>query len=105
MLELPKNAPGEAACGYSGRPLVAVCPCGGRRSIPFRKLKTDFGDKTPIYGRPFQCKECKSSEVTLFVFDDPAEFYRLWDDLRDPPEPLRPHSTPDPDARSPDRRL
>lgn len=101
MLKLPKNALGEAACGYSGRPLLAVCSCGQRRSIAFRKLKTDFGDKTPIYGRPFQCKACQSSDVTLFVFDDPAEFYRMWDDLRGPPEPHRHHSTPDPDAPPP----
>lgn len=102
MIELSKEAPGEAACGYSGRPLLAVCSCGQRRTVPFRKLRTDFGDRTPIYDRPFRCKDCQSTEVTLFAFDDPAEFYRMWDELRGPPEPLREHSTPDPDARPPD---
>lgn len=102
MIELHKDAPGEAACGYSGRPLLVVCSCGQRRAVPFRKLRADFGDKSPIYGRPFRCKACQSSDVTLFVFNDPAEFYRVWDELRDPPEPLRPHSTPDPEARPAD---
>ena len=105
MIELPKNAPGEAACGYSGRPLLAVFSCGGRRTVPFRKLRTDFGDKTPIYGRPFRCRTCQDGEVTLFVFDSIPEFERVRDELRRPPEPLRGHSTPDPDAPPPDTWL
>ena len=101
MIELCKDAPGEAACGYSGRPLLAVCSCGRRRTVPFRKLRTDFGDKTPIYGRPFRCKDCQSTDVTLFALDDIPEFERIRDELLSP-EPARLHSTPDPDAPPPD---
>jgi hypothetical protein len=64
MIQLPKDAPGEAACGYSGRSRLAVCSCGRRRSVPWRKLRTDFEDKTAIYGRPFKCKACQSGEET-----------------------------------------
>jgi len=98
MIELPKDAPGEAACGYSGRPLLAICPCGKRRTVPFRLLKTDFGDQTAIYGRPFKCKVCDSTAVTLYVFNDWNEFARIRDELRPPPEPLRAHSSPSRDA-------
>ena len=70
--------------------------------MPWRKLKTDFGDRSPIYGRPFRCKTCQGGEVTLFVFDNISEFELVRDELRGPPEPRQHHSTPDPDARPPD---
>jgi hypothetical protein len=56
MIEISRDAPGSVACGRSGLPLLAVCPCGRRRLIPFRLLKTSEIDRTPIYARPFKCK-------------------------------------------------
>lgn len=102
MIELPRDATGHAACGYSGRPLLAVCSCGRRRTIPFRLLKADFGDATPIYGRRYRCTACQSSEVTLFVFDDLSEFARIRNELRPPPEPMKWHSTPSRDGPAPE---
>jgi hypothetical protein len=40
MIEIPRDAPGSIACGRSGLPLLAVCPAGHRRTVPFRLLKT-----------------------------------------------------------------
>ncbi|MDB5575313.1 MAG: hypothetical protein JWR80_489 [Bradyrhizobium sp.] len=85
MIELSKDAPGEAACGYSGRPLVALCPCGRRRFIVFRRLKTDFGDRTPLYSRPFKCPGCGSIEVALFALESQAEMDTLRPEML-PPE-------------------
>ena len=73
MIELPRNAPGSAACGRSGLPLLGGCPGGHRRAIPFRLLKTFDNDKTPLYGRPFKCKVCGSADVTLFAIETHAE--------------------------------
>jgi hypothetical protein len=63
MIEIPRDAPGSVACGRSGLPLLAVCPCGRRRLVPFRLLKTGPNDRTPVYGRPFKCRACGSREV------------------------------------------
>ncbi len=73
MIELPSDALGKAACGRSGLPLLAVCPCGARRTVPFLRLKTHDDDATPLYGRPFKCRLCGRSAVTLFAFETLAE--------------------------------
>lgn len=75
MFKLPRDAPGSDACGRSGMPLLAICPNGHRRLIPFRLLKTHDNDRTPLYGRPFKCKACGSPEVTLFAIESQAEMY------------------------------
>ena len=57
----------------------AACPCwrsaraGTAERFPFRLLKTSDDDRTPIYGRPFKCKACRSRDVTLFAIDDHDE--------------------------------
>jgi hypothetical protein len=56
----------------SGLPLLAICPIGHNRLIPFRLLKTSETDRTPLYGRPFKCKACGSREVILFSIDSHA---------------------------------
>jgi hypothetical protein len=66
MIEIPRDATGSVACGRSGLPLLAMCPNGHRRMIPFRLLKTGPADRTPLYGRPFKCRVCGSLEVTLY---------------------------------------
>ena len=73
MLELARDAPGSVACGRSGLPLLAACPNGHRRTVPFRLLKTSDDDRTPLYAWPFKCKTCGSAEVTLFAIDSQAE--------------------------------
>lgn len=73
MIELPRDAPGSAACGRSGLPLLAVCPAGHRRTIPFRRLRTEPGDTTPIYRRTYKCQVCGSTEVTLFLIETQQE--------------------------------
>ncbi len=73
MIQLPPDAPGSAACGRSGLPLMAICPGGHRRSVPWRSLKTDNDDETPLYGRPFKCFVCGSRDVTLFTIETQAE--------------------------------
>ena len=55
--------------GRSGLPLLAICPIGHNRLVPFRLLKTSDTDRTPPYGRPFKCKTCGSREVTLFAIE------------------------------------
>lgn len=84
MIEIPKDAPGSAACGRSGLPLLAICNCGRRRTVPFRLLKTGDEDPTPLYGRPFKCKECGSREVTLFAIESQAELDAVRDSLARP---------------------
>jgi hypothetical protein len=73
MIEIAQDAPGSAACGRSGLPLLAICPTGHRRTVPFRLLKTSEGDRTPLYGRPFKCRACGSPEVVLFTVESQAE--------------------------------
>lgn len=86
MIKLPRTATGHDACGRSGLPLIALCPCGCRRSIPFRRLKTDFGDTTPLYGRPFQRFVCGSRDVTLFALETKQDLDAVRSSLRYPPE-------------------
>ena len=66
MTAIPRDAPGSVACGRSGLPLLAICPIGHNRLVPFRLLKTSETNRTPLYGRPFKCRACGSREVTLF---------------------------------------
>ena len=51
MIEIPRSAPASVACGRRGLPLLATCPCDRRRLVPFRLLKTDDGDTTPLPDR------------------------------------------------------
>jgi len=73
MLQIPTDALGSVARGRSGLPLLATCPNGRRRTAPFRLPKTHDNDRTPLYGRPFLCRECGSREVTLFAIESQAE--------------------------------
>ncbi|MPZ36366.1 MAG: hypothetical protein GEV13_36375 [Rhodospirillales bacterium] len=73
MLQLPQDAPGSVATGRSGRPLLAICSSGHRRTVPFRLLMASEADRTPLYGRPFKCRACGSREVTLFDIESQAE--------------------------------
>jgi len=79
--QFPIDAPGSAACGRSGLPLVAVCGNAHRRIVPFRLLRTDGDDRSPLYARPFVCKACGSREVTLFAVDGQAELDMLRPEL------------------------
>jgi hypothetical protein len=98
MIEIARDAPGSVACGRSGLPLVAVCPSGRRRLIPFRLLKTSDGDRTPLYGRPFKCRACGRREVTLFDIESQAELDEIQRSLAEPRQPAKAHSThPPPD--------
>jgi hypothetical protein len=100
MIEIPRDAPGSVACGRSGLPLLAVCPGGHRRLVPFRLLKTGDGDRTPVYGRPFKCKACGRVEVTLFAIESQAELDEVQRATAGPPQPARApttHSRSDPD--------
>jgi hypothetical protein len=54
MIAIPRDAPGSVACGRSGLPILAICPIGHNRLLPFRLLKTSETDRTPLYGRPFK---------------------------------------------------
>jgi len=99
MIEIPRDAPGSIACGRSGLPLLAVCPCGRRRTVPFRLLMTSKTDRTPLYGRPFKCKACGSREVTLFAIEcqaDLEEIQRAMPLPQPAPAPTT-HPRPDPD--------
>ena len=69
----PRDAPGSDACSRSGLPLLAICPNRHRRLIPFRLLRTNKDDRTPLYDRPFKCKECGSPKVTLFAIESQGE--------------------------------
>lgn len=73
MHQIPRDAPASIACGRSGLPLLAECATGHRRTVPFRLLKTYDDDRSPLYGRPFLCRTCRSREVTLFTIDSQAE--------------------------------
>src|SRR4029077_2962457 len=73
MIGIPRDAPGSVACGRSGLLLLAICPIGHNRLVPFRLLKTSETDRTPIYARPFKCRACGSREVALFSIDSQAE--------------------------------
>jgi hypothetical protein len=90
---IARDAPGSIACGLSGLPLLAICPIGHRRTAPFRLLKTSEDDRTPLYGRPFKCRDCGSREVAaLYAIETQAEL----DELRQvplAPRPALPHST------------
>lgn len=81
MIELPRDAPGSAACGRSGLPLQAICANGHVRLIPFRFLKTKEDDTTPLYGRPFKCPVCGSAEVRLFALESRADLVAVRDSL------------------------
>ena len=72
MKAIARDAPGSVACDRSGLPLLAICPIGHNRLVPFRLLKTSETDRTPLYGRPFKCKACGSREVTLFAVESQA---------------------------------
>jgi hypothetical protein len=100
MIGIPRGAPGSVACGRSGLPLLADCPCGHRRLVPFRLLKTEPADQTPLYGRPFKCKACGSREVTLYAIESQAELDEIQQALAGPKQPARApttHARPDPD--------
>jgi hypothetical protein len=100
MIEIARDAPGTLACGRSGLPLLAVCPCGRRRLIPFRLLKTSDGDRTLLYGRPFKCQECGRREVTLFNIESRAELDEIQRSLAEPRQPAKApttHARLDPD--------
>ena len=86
MNDLSWNAPGSAAFGRSGLPLLAICPNGHRRMVPFRLLKTSEADRTPLYGRPFKCRACGSAEVTLFAIESQAELEGIQRSMARPPE-------------------
>jgi hypothetical protein len=73
MHQIPRAAPGSYACSRSDLPLLGVCPNGHRRLIPFRLLRTNKDDRTPLYDRPFKCKECGSPKVTLFAIESQGE--------------------------------
>lgn len=100
MIQLPLDAPGSAACGRSGLPLVAICPAGHRRTVPFRRLRTGPGDETPLYSRSFCCKTCGSPNVTLFALETPEELDGFRATLPRASAPSVPLSSnrPDPDA-------
>jgi hypothetical protein len=93
MIEVPHDAPGSVACGRSGLPLLAVCPNGHRRTVPFRLLKTGLDDRTPIYGRPFKCRTCGSREVTLFAIESQAELADIQVAVAEPQKPAEAPST------------
>jgi hypothetical protein len=98
MIEIPRDAPGSVACGRSGLPLLATCPAGHRRTVPFR-FKTSESDRTPLYGRPFRCRACGSPEVTLFAIEDQIELAAIQRALAGPPKPAEApttHRPPDP---------
>jgi hypothetical protein len=93
MIAIPQEAPASVACGRSGLPLLAICPNGHRRTVPFRLLKTSESDRTPLYGRPFKCRECGSREVAmLYAVETQAELAELRRELSSP-RPTLPHST------------
>ena len=100
MIEIPQDAPGSVACGRSGLPLLAICPNGHRRAVPFRRLRTSETDRTPLYARPFECKACGSREVTLFAIESQAELDEIQQALPRPKQPAQApttHARPDPD--------
>lgn len=93
MIEIPRDAPGAAACGRSGLPLLARCSNGHRQTIPFRLLKTGDDDRTLLYGRPFRCRACSSREVVLFVIESQAELDAVQQSLVEPMQSARASTT------------
>jgi hypothetical protein len=89
MFEIARDAPGSVVCRRSGLPLLAICPNGHRRTVPFRLLKTSETDITPLYGRPFKCKACGSPEVVLFAVENHTELNEIQRALAGPPEPAK----------------
>lgn len=69
MIDLPRYAPESIACDRSGMPLLAVCPAGHRRAVPFHRLRTGLGDTTALYARTYKCRVCGSTDVTLFAIE------------------------------------
>jgi hypothetical protein len=104
MIEIARDAPGSVACGRSGLPLLAMCPCGRRRTVPYRLLQTSETDRTPIYARPFKCRACGSREVALFAIDGQAELDEIQRAMAGPRQPAKAPTTPDP-RPDPDRDL
>jgi hypothetical protein len=102
-IEIARDAPGSVACGRSGLPLLVVCPCGRRRLIPFRLLKTRDTDRIPLYCRPFKCRVCGSGEVTLFDIETQAELDAVRELLPPSPQPWAPtnYAPLDPDRDLP----
>ena len=100
MIRIARDAPGSIACGRSGLPILAVCPSGHRRTVPFRLLKTSEDDRMPLYGRPFKCRVCASREVVLFVLESQAELDRVRPSLssREVDHAPTTHRPPDPHA-------
>jgi hypothetical protein len=101
MIDIPRDAPGSIACGRSGLPLLAICPNGHRRTVPFRLLKTSDADRTPLYGRPFRCRICGSAEVTLFALEGQSELKAIQREVAGPRQPAQApttHRARDPDA-------
>ena len=101
MIAIPRDAAGSVACGRSGLPVLAICPIGHNRLIPYRLLKTGPGDRTPLYGRPFKCKACGGREVMLFSIDSQAELDAVQRSLAGPKQPAQApttHARPDPDS-------
>jgi hypothetical protein len=90
---IPRDAPGSIACGRRALPLLAICPSGHRRTVPFRLLKTSDTDRSPLYGRPFKCRACGSAEVTLFAIDSHAELEEVQRALAGPPRPAEAPAT------------
>jgi hypothetical protein len=89
------------ACGRSGLPVLAICPSGHRRTVPFRLLKTWEDDQTPLYGRPFKCKACGSPEVVLFAIESQVELEevrRSFPSSDQPAQALTTHRPRDPHA-------
>lgn len=80
--------------------MLAICPNGHRRTVPFRLLKASDEDRTPLYGRPFECRECNSPEVTLFTIDSQAELDGVQRDLARPRQPAKAPTNSQP-ARDP----
>ena len=97
MIAIPRDVAGSAACGRSGLPLLAICPIGHNRLIPYRRLKTSESDRTPLYGRPFRCKACGSGEVTLFAIESQAELAAIQQAMAPKPRAEAPTSHPRPD--------
>jgi hypothetical protein len=100
MIGIPRDAPGSVSCGRSGLPLLAICPIGHNRLVPFRLLKTSETDRTPIYARPFKCRACGSREVTLFAIESQAELDAIQQAMAGPGQPAQApttHARPDPD--------
>ena len=101
MIAIPRDAPGSVACGRSGLPLLAICPIGHNRLIPYRLLKTSETDRTPLYGRPFKCKACGSREVIAVRDREPGRARRRPAGLAGPKQPAQApttHARPDPDT-------